>query len=97
MKWLERLVGTPMAAPESARLRAMRLVWMALLFGTAVVILGIPLLKALLLPSQIGLLSAVLIALSVGQSWLYLSTKKRLDDAYVDQLAARRRAEEEPA
>lgn len=97
MKWLEPLVGTPMAAPESAWLRTMRLVWMALLFATAAVILGIPLLKALLLPSQIGLLSAALIALSIIHSWLYLSTKKRLDDAYADQLVARRRAEEEPA
>lgn len=97
MKWLERFLGAPMAAPESNRLRAMRLGWIALLLATAAVILGIPILKAVMSSAAIGLLAAILLALSAVQSWVYLSTKKRLDDAYVDQLVARRRAEEEPA
>lgn len=94
MKWFEQWVGAPMAAPESPRLRTMRLVWMALLLSTAVVILGIPVLKLFLSGAQVGLLGLTLVTLAAIHSVVYLLAKQSADNAHLDQLIARDRGEE---
>lgn len=72
---------TPMAAPETSRLRRMRRLWMALCWSLALCVLLLPLLKLVLgtkaaLPA---LLLSIVLALHGAR---YFSAKSRADAAY---------------
>src|SRR3546814_126236 len=85
--WLDML-RTPMAAPETARLRTMRLSWLALCVTLAGAVTLLDQLRG-----RIGraapCLIAVLLATALVVTVLYLRAKRRADAAYLDQLAER--------
>ena len=58
---------TPMAAPETPRLRHMRRWWMGLCWALALAVLLLPLTKALL--GDWGALPALLLVLAAGVAW----------------------------
>ena len=71
---------TPMAAPETPRLRHMRRWWMALCWGLALAVLLLPLTKALL--GEWGALPALLLALAAPvHGLLYFRSKNLADEA----------------
>lgn len=73
---------TPMAAPETRRLRRLRYQWMALCWSLSAAVLANPLLtglfgpKAALIPLLLGLAAA-------GHGLLYFSVKNRADAAHM--------------
>ena len=72
---------TPMAAPETPRLRHMRRWWMALCWALALAVLLLPLMKALL--GLWGALPALLLALTAPvHGLIYFRAKFRADDAF---------------
>src|SRR3546814_6658522 len=77
-----------MAAPETARLRTMRLSWLALCVTLAGAVTLLDQLRG-----RIGraapCLIAVLLATALVVTVLYLRAKRRADAAYLDQLAER--------
>src|SRR3546814_10086973 len=79
-----------MAAPETARLRTMRLSWLALCVTLAGAVTLLDQLRG-----RIGraapCLIAVLLATALVVTVLYLRAKRRADAAYLDQLAERER------
>ena len=73
---------TPMAAPETSRLRRMRRLWMALCWSLALAVLLLPLLKALL--GAKAALPAMLLSLTLVVHGLrYFATKNRADEAWL--------------
>lgn len=85
--WLDML-RTPMAAPETIRLRVMRLAWLSLCVALAgSVILLEPLQDHLgkAAPCMIALLLTATLTLTI----VYLRAKQRADAAYLDQLGER--------
>ena len=85
--WLDML-RTPMAAPETIRLRVMRLAWLSLCVALAgSVILLDPLRNQLgrAAPCMIALLLTATLTLTI----VYLRAKQRADAAYLDQLGER--------
>src|SRR3546814_3262469 len=85
--WLA-ILRTPMAAPETIRLRVMRLAWLSLCVALAgSVILLEPLQDHLgkAAPCMIALLLGAALTLTI----VYLRAKQRADAAYLDQLGAR--------
>lgn len=72
---------TPMAAPETPRLRHMRRWWMALCWALALAVLLLPLLKALF--GLWGTAPALILALAVPlHGFAYFRAKLRADEAY---------------
>lgn len=72
---------TPMAAPETAALRRMRKIWMALCWLLALAVLLLPVLKALL--GTWSALPALLLAIVTPLHGLfYFRAKARADDAF---------------
>jgi len=85
--WLDML-RTPMAAPESTRLRIMRLAWLSLCVSLAVAVILLDPLQDQLgraAPCMIALLLAVTLTLTV----VYLRAKQRADTAYLEHLGER--------
>ncbi|ANI80278.1 hypothetical protein [Sphingobium sp. EP60837] len=80
--WLD-LLRTPMAAPETRRLRRMRLAWQLLCLFTAVAVSLIAPLRALL-GQAAPCIAAALIALTLIQSVIYWVAKQRADTAILD-------------
>jgi len=86
-QWLDML-RTPMAAPETSRLRTFRLVWLALCVTLAATVVLLDQLRGRIgqaAPCLIGLLLGATLVVTV----LYLRAKQRADAAYLDQLAER--------
>ncbi len=73
---------TPMAAPETARLRRMRRQWMALCWSLALAVLLLPLLKGLL-GAKAALPAAVLCLALAVHGARYFAAKNRADEAYL--------------
>lgn len=72
---------TPMAAPETARLRHMRRWWMACCWALALAVLLLPLLKALV--GLWGAAPALILALAAPLHGLaYFRAKLRADEAF---------------
>lgn len=72
---------TPMAAPETSRLRHMRRWWMGLCWGLALAVLLLPLSKALL--GEWGALPALLLVLAVPvHGLIYYRSKSLADEAF---------------
>ena len=72
---------TPMAAPETSRLRHMRRWWMGLCWGLALAVLLLPLSKALL--GEWGALPALLLVLAAPVHGLfYFRSKSLADDTF---------------
>ena len=72
---------TPMAAPETARLRHMRRWWMALCWALALAVLLLPLLKAVF--GLWGGSPALVLALAAPfHGFAYFRAKLRADEAY---------------
>lgn len=72
---------TPMAAPETPRLRHMRRWWMALCWALALAVLLLPFLKALF--GVWGAAPALILALAAPLHGLaYFRAKLRADEAY---------------
>lgn len=73
---------TPMAAPETSRLRRMRRLWMALCWSLALCVLLHPLLKVLL--GAKAALPAMLLCLAlVAHGLRYFAAKNRADEAWL--------------
>ena len=72
---------TPMAAPETARLRHMRRWWMALCWALALAVLLLPLLKTLF--GLWGASPALIVALAAPlHGYAYFRAKLRADEAF---------------
>ena len=80
--WLD-LLRTPMAAPETLRLRRLRFTWQALCVLTALSVWFIRPLRQEMGPAA-PCLAAVLILVTVIQSLIYWAAKQRADNAPVD-------------
>ena len=88
MNAVEKLLGAPMAAPETARMRRLRIAVITLASTLGV---GIPLtstLRTLLGPVVTGALLAVALLITAVTVAVYFIRKSRLDDAWLDQLIA---------
>lgn len=85
MIWLEML-RTPMAAPETRVLRAMRLTILACLSLLAMTILALAPLRSAIGVGAGGIAAGLLAALAILVP-VYATAKNRADDAYLDQLA----------
>lgn len=73
---------TPMAAPETPRLRHMRRWWMALCWALALTVLLLPIFKTLF--GLWGASPALILALAAPlHGFSYFRTKLRADEAYV--------------
>jgi hypothetical protein len=82
--WLDML-RTPMAAPETAGLRRLRLVWQLLCLALAASIVALGPLRAMVgraAPCMI----AVLLALTLLATLIYLRRKHRVDTIYLAAL-----------
>lgn len=86
MIWLEML-RTPMAAPETRVLRAMRLTILACLSLLAMTILALAPLRSAIGVGVGGIAAGLLATLAILVP-VYATAKNRADDAYLDQLAA---------
>ncbi len=73
---------TPMAAPETARLRHMRRWWMALCWALALAVLLLPLLK-LVLGAKAALPALLLCIVLALHGARYFAAKNRADAAYL--------------
>lgn len=72
---------TPMAAPETLRLRHMRRWWMALCWGLALAVLLLPLLKSLF--GLWGVVPALILTLAAPlHGFAYFRAKLRADEAF---------------
>ena len=82
--WLDML-RTPMAAPETRALRAMRFTWLSLCvaLGGSILLLG-PLQALAGRAAPCGI--ALLIAATLFLTLVYLRCKQRADGAYLDSL-----------
>lgn len=72
---------TPMAAPETRRLKAMRLIWMALCAGLAAAVAGRHVLIALFGPAGIVVTALLCLAVPV-HGLVYFRAKTRADDTF---------------
>ena len=92
MNLAEKIMGVPMAAPETAPMRRLRLTVIALASTLCVGIVLIGSIRGVLGPVVTGGLFAVLLGVTgiVGTS--YFVRKARRDDAWLDHLIATDRA-----
>lgn len=86
MMWLEML-RTPMAAPETPVLKAMRLTILGCVSLLAMTILALAPLRSAIGVGAGGIAAGLLAALVILVP-VYATSKNRADDAYLDQLAA---------
>jgi hypothetical protein len=82
--WLDMLT-TPMAAPETPRLRRMRLIWQALCLALAASVIFAGALSRAFGPASPCLIAALLAA-TIAWSALYWTRKHRADRAFLDRL-----------
>ena len=80
---LERLMGPPMAAPETAGMRRLRFAVIALASATALGILALGLIVHLVGRVVAGGLLAALITTSVLIALVYFMRKARIDDRWL--------------
>lgn len=80
--WLD-LLRTPMAAPETARLRRLRMVWQGLCVLTAVCVAFFSPIHELM-GRTAPYLAAIILALTVLQSLVYWFAKQRADNRLFD-------------
>lgn len=88
MNAVEKLLGTPMAAPETPGMRRLRVAVITLATLLALGILIVGPLSALLGPVVTGGTFALLILTTVVTGAIYFIAKSRRDDAWLDQLVA---------
>lgn len=81
--WLE-LLRTPMAAPETARLRRLRMAWQLLCVLTALCVAFFSPMRALMGRAALYLV-AIILALTLLQSLLYWNAKQRADNRLFDR------------
>jgi hypothetical protein len=86
MNVLERVVGAPMAAPETAASRRLRLVviWLASVLGVGVLLIGT--ICSVIGPVVTGALFAFLLAATLVTGAVYFIRKARRDDAWLEHL-----------
>jgi purine-cytosine permease-like protein len=86
MSLLERLMGPPMAAPETPRMRRQRiaLMWLSSMLGVGVLLVGA--IRALLGPVVTGAAFAVLLLSTIVFGAVYFIGKARRDDAWLEHL-----------
>jgi L-lactate permease len=82
--WLD-LLRTPMAAPETRRLRRMRRTWQALCVALAAILLAYEPLTRLAGRALPCAIAALLVA-ATAYGGLYFARKRRADEAWLDQL-----------
>lgn len=90
MMWLDML-RTPMAAPETPRLKAMRLTILVCAALLVVTIVSLAPLRSVI-GNGAGGIAALLIGVLAILVPVYATTKNRADNAYLDQLVAAREA-----
>ena len=88
MNAIEKLLGTPMAAPESRAMRRFRIVVITLASTLAVGILLTSTLRVLLGPVVTGGLLATMLVVTGAAGAFYFTLKARLDDAWLDEFIA---------
>ena len=86
--WLDYL-KTPMAAPETGALKAMRMAILAICFALPVLVVSIAPLKLLIGHATGGVIAALVIALFVVVP-AYVIIKNRADGAHLDAMIAER-------
>lgn len=86
MSVLEKVMGPPMAAPETAAMRRLRMtvIVLASLLGAGPLLVGA--IDAALGPIVTGAVFAVLLAVTLPTGAIYFVGKSRRDDAWLDQL-----------
>ncbi len=84
--WLD-LLRTPMAAPETDRLRGMRRTFQALCVGTALAVAANPVLVPLF-GQAATFMTVALFVMTALHTVLYLLRKNRADEAWLMQPAA---------
>lgn len=89
MNAIERVLGAPMAAPETQGMRRLRISVIALAAMLAVGFLMVGPLRALSGPVVTGGVLAGLLLTTVLTGAVYFIRKSRLDDAWLDQLVAK--------
>ena len=92
MNLAEKIMGVPMAAPETAPMRRLRLTVIALASALCTGILLIGSIRGALGPVATGGLFAVLLAVTGCAGTFYFVRKERRDEAWLDQLIASDRA-----
>ena len=86
--WLDYM-KTPMAAPETAMLKAMRMTILGLCFMLPVLVVSIGPLRPLI-GNGVGAIIAVVVLALFGLVPVYVIAKTRTDGAYLDAVVAER-------
>ena len=81
-KTLERFMGAPLAAPETAAMRRMRRAWTASMF-VAALLLTASSFGPVWLTSVLAPLDGVALAASVLLGYTFLTRKRSIDDAWL--------------
>jgi polyferredoxin len=83
---LERVMGPPMAAPETPRMRRQRraVMWLASVLGVGVLFIGA--IRGLLGPVVTGAAFGVLLVSTIVFGTVYFIGKARRDDAWLEHL-----------
>lgn len=88
MSAIEKLLGAPMAAPETSGMRRFRLAVITLASTLAAGVLLASTLRSLLGPVVTGGVLGILLVATAAIAAVYFTRKARLDDAWLDQLVA---------
>ena len=88
MNAVEKLLGAPMAAPETSGMRRFRFAVIALAATLVVGILMVGPLRVLCGPVVTGGILALVLLTTVVTGAIYFLRKSRLDGAWLDQLIA---------
>ena len=92
MKLAEKIMGVPMAAPETAPMRRLRMTVIALAATLCLGLVLIGSIRGALGPVVTGGVFAVLLGVTGIAGTFYFVRKARRDDAWLDQLIAKDRA-----
>ena len=95
MKVLERWIGPPMAAPETATMRTLRFVVVASTGASALAIAGIDLIIAQCGRAATGATLLVMISVAALSAAVFFYRKIRLDDRWLMECCASRDGEDE--
>ena len=95
MKALERWIGPPMAAPETATMRTLRFVVVASTGASALAIAGIDLIIAQCGRAATGAALLVMISIAVLSAAIFFYRKTRADDRWLMECCAARDGEDE--
>ena len=95
MKALERWIGPPMAAPETATMRTMRFVVVASTGASALAIGGIDVIIARCGRAATGAALLVMISVAALSATIFFYRKTRADDRWLMECSAARDGEEE--